>query len=145
MTGREKIAALLLTLTAVVYGIIPLIVDLSPTHVLHPAWSPHARFHVVWQISMGSMIAAVVVLLAWWPGGNRAGRLRLAGVLGCAVLGGFVVAALTRNLYGGAFSEPGGVPPVNGIDANVLAFTPTIIIQLIALALALSLPAKTDL
>jgi hypothetical protein len=65
MTGKAKIAAILLTLTAVVYGFIPLLVDLSPTHVLHPAWSPHARFHVVWQISIGTMIALIVLYLLW--------------------------------------------------------------------------------
>ena len=47
-----------------------------------------------------------------------------------------MVAALTRNLYGGAFTEPGG------IDANVLAFTPTIAIQLLGLVLALC-PGRT--
>jgi len=137
MTGREKSAAVRLTLTAVIYGLIPLIVDISPTHILHPAWSPHARFHVMWQISVGTMLALLSVLLIWWPGTQRALRLKLGALLGCIALGGFVVAALTRNLYGGQFSEPGGVPPVGGIDANVLAFTPTIAIQLLGLLLAL--------
>ncbi len=143
MAGKAKIAALLLTLTAVIYGVIPLIVDLSPTHVLHPAWSPHARFPTVWQISMGTMIGALVVCLAWWPGADRVRRLRLAAVLGCILLWGFVVAALTRHLYGGAFSEPDGVPPVAGIDANVLAFMPTVAIQLVALLLALMSKVET--
>jgi len=142
MTGREKIAAVLLTLTAIIYGIIPLIVDISPTHILHPAWSPHARFHVVWQISIGSGMALLSVLLIWWPGPQWRLRLKIAALLGCIVLAGFVVAALTRNLYGGAFTEPGGVPPVGGIDANVLAFTPTIAIQLLGLVLALC-PSRT--
>jgi hypothetical protein len=137
MSGKETIAAVLLTLTAVVYGIIPLIVDISPTHILHPAWSPHARFHVVWQISVNTMLGLLVVLLIWWPGANRQLRLKIAALLGCIALGGFVVAALTRHLYAGAFSEPGGVPPVGGVDANVLAFTPRLAIQLIALVLVL--------
>ncbi len=137
MSGREKIASVLLTLTAIVYGVIPLMVDLSPTHVLHPAWSPHARFHVVWQISMGFMLGFLAVLLIWWPGTQRRLRLKLGSLLGCIALGGFVIAALTRSLYGGEFSEPGGVPPVGGIDANVLAFTPTIVLQLLGVLLAL--------
>ena len=137
MTGREKIAAVLLTLTAVIYGVIPLIVDISPTHILHPAWSPHARFHVVWQISVNTMLGLLTVLLIWWPGVNRPLRLKLGALFSCIALGGFVVAAVTRQLYGGSFSEPGGVPPVDGMDANVLVFTPTIAIQLVGLALAL--------
>jgi hypothetical protein len=137
MNGRERIAAVLLTLTAVIYGIILLIVDISPTHILHPAWSPHARFHVVWQISVNTMLGFLAVLLVWWPGVNRPLRLKIAALLGCIALGGFVVAALTRHLYAGAFSEPGGVPPIAGVDANVLAFTPTLAIQFIALVLVL--------
>ncbi len=137
MTLREKTAAVLMSLTAVVYGIIPLIVDISPTHILHPAWTSHARFHVVWQLSICTMLALASVLLAWWPGPSRSLRLKIGALLGSIVLAGFFVAAFTRGLYGGTFSEPGGVPPVAGMDANVLAFTPTALIQLAALVLAL--------
>ncbi len=136
MSITTKIAGVLLTVTAVVYGVIPLLVDLSATHVLHPAWTPHARFHVVWQLSVNSMLAALVLVLVWWPSPQRIARIRIASVLGLIALGGFVVASLTRGLYGGEFTEPGGVPPVAGMDANVLAFTPTIALQVIALGLA---------
>jgi len=137
MTLKERIAAVLLTLAAIVYGVIPVMVDISPTHILHPAWSAHARFHVMWQLSVNSMLALLAVLLIWWPGANQVLRLKVASSLGCIALGGFVVAALTRHLYGGEFSEPGGVPPVGWIDANVLVFTPTIALQLLGLVLAL--------
>jgi hypothetical protein len=50
----------------------------------------------------------------------------------------FFVAALTRHLYGGAFSEPGGMPAVAGMNANLIAFTPTALIQLAGLQLVLS-------
>jgi hypothetical protein len=142
MTLRMKIAAVLMTVTAAIYGVVPLLVDLSVTHVLHPAWTPHARFHTVWQLSVNSMLAALVLILVWWPSPNRIGRLRVASVLGLIALGGFVIASLTRGLYGGDFSEPGGVPPVGGMDANVVAFTPTIALQLLALILAF-LPWRT--
>jgi len=135
MPMRLKIAAALLTVTAAVYGIIPLIVDLSPTHVLHPSWTPHARFHMVWQLSVDTMLAALVLILVWWPSAQRAQRMRIAAVLGTIALGGFVVASVTRGLYGGDFTEPGGVPPVAGIDANLVAFTPTIALQVLALVL----------
>jgi hypothetical protein len=51
MTGKEKIAAALLTLTAIVYAVIPPIVDINATHILNPEWTAHARFHTVWQVS----------------------------------------------------------------------------------------------
>ena len=106
MSGRERVAAVLPTLTAAVYAVIPLIVDIGPTHVFHPAWSPHARFHAVWQLSVNAMLGILAVLIIWWPGPSRALRLRLGALPGSIALGGFFVAAFTRHLYGGTFSEP---------------------------------------
>lgn len=135
MQPRQRIAAVLLTIIAIVYGVIPLLVDISPTHILHPSWTSHARFHVVWQISMGAMLGLLTVVLAWWPGPNRSLRLKIASIPGCIALGGFVVALLTRGMYGGALSEPGGVPPVAGMDVNALVFLPALVVQLIGLGL----------
>ncbi len=135
MTGTTKVAAILLTLAAIVYGVIPPFVDLTPTHVFHPAWPAHARFHMVWQLAINSALGLFVLYLVWWPAGDRLARLKVASILGCISLGGFVVAALTRGAYGGAFTDPGGVPPVMGLDANVLAFSPAMLMQIVALVL----------
>jgi hypothetical protein len=136
MTTRQNIAALLLTMTAFAYGAIPLVMDWNPTHVLHPGWPPHARFHMVWQLSMSAMLGALVLVMVWWPFGKRGARLKLAAVIGLIVLGGFVVAAFAQEIYSGAFSEQGSAPPVMGMDVNVLLFTPTIAIHLAACMLA---------
>jgi hypothetical protein len=135
MTGTTKIAAILLTLAAIVYGLIPPFVDLTATHVFHPAWPAHARFHMVWQLAINTGLALFVFYLVWWPAGDRLARLKVAAILGFISLGGFVIASVTRHLYGGAFTDPGGVPPVGGMDVNVLAFTPAMAMQVIALAL----------
>src|SRR5262249_44397515 len=47
VSGRDRVAAVLVTLAAVVWAVIPLMVDPGPTHIFHPAWSSHARFHAV--------------------------------------------------------------------------------------------------
>jgi hypothetical protein len=138
MTGKEKIVATLLTLTAVVYAVIPPIVDSNATHILNPEWTAHARFHTVWQFSVNSMLGLSSVLLVWWPGTNQAIRIKIGALLGSIALGGFYVAAMTRHLYGGAFSDPNGVPPVAGMDANLLLFTPASLIQIAALFLILT-------
>jgi hypothetical protein len=135
MTGTIKIAAVLLTLAAIVYGLIPPFVDLTATHVLHPGWPAHARFHMVWQLAVNTGLGLFVVYLVWWPAGDRLARLKVAAILGFISLGGFVIASMTRKLYGGAFTDAGGVPPIGGMDANVLAFTPAMAMQVIALAL----------
>jgi hypothetical protein len=121
-----------LTLSAIVYGILPPFVDLTATHVFNPAWTPHARFHMVWLLAVNSSLGLFVFYLVWVPAAQRLARLRVAAVLGLIALGGFVVAALARNAYGGAFTDVGGVPPVMGMDANVLVFTPAILAQIVA-------------
>jgi hypothetical protein len=138
MTGKQKIVATLLTLAAVVYAVIPPIVDSNATHILNPEWTAHARFHTVWQFSVNSMLGLSSVLLVWWPGTNQAIRIKIGALLGSIALGGFYVAAMTRHLYGGAFSDPNGVPPVAGMDANLPLFTPASMIQITALFLILT-------
>jgi hypothetical protein len=136
MTASFKIAALLLTLSAIIYGVIPPLVDLTETHVFHPGWTPHARFHMVWLLAVNSSIAIYVLFLVWWPGGDRSRQMKTAGILGLIALGGFVVSAIFRGAYGGAFTDPvGGVPPIMGIDANLVVFSPALVMQIIALIL----------
>jgi hypothetical protein len=131
---KTRIAAILLSLSAIIYGVLPPLVDLTDSHVFHPGWTPHARFHMVWLLAVNSSLALFVVCLVMWRGGDRVQRLRCAGILGSIALGGFVIAALFRNAYGGAFTDPvGGVPPLMGIDANLVVFSPAIVMQIIAL------------
>jgi hypothetical protein len=87
------------------------------------------------------MLGLSSVLLVWWPGTNKALRRKIGALLGCIALGGFYVAAMTRHLYGGAFSDPNAVGGRN--DANLLLFTPTSLIQIAALFLIL-VPARTS-
>ena len=108
------------TLTAgtIYYGFLPILVDVSGTHLFHPEWSPHARYHMVWLLSVGFMTACLALWLLW-----AKGEPLIAGLLGLLFTGGFFVAALTRGLYGGAFTEPGGVEEeLFGVDVGVYAF-----------------------
>src|SRR5262245_40345471 len=82
--------------------------DIGPTHIFHPAWIPHARFHAVWQLSVNTMLGILAVLLIWWPGPSPL-RLRLAR---CRALSHSEASSWqrSRHLHGGTFSEPPGVP-----------------------------------
>jgi hypothetical protein len=44
------IARALLTLNTLGYSLGPAIADFNRTHATNPLWTPHARFHVVWQV-----------------------------------------------------------------------------------------------
>jgi uncharacterized membrane protein len=136
--NRSRIVSVLLLVTAVVYGIIPPLVDFTETHAFHPQWPPHARFHMVWLLGTNSALAAIVawLVLKRDPQG-RVARLRMASLLGVAAFAGFVFATLLQSAYGGALHDPaGGVPPLLGYDANLALFTPAILAQLVAVWLA---------
>ena len=50
-------------------------------------------------------------------------RAVYAGFIGIIVMGGFWIAAFTRNLYGGLFSDPNlDVSNILGLHPNVFAF-----------------------
>ncbi len=129
-THQVLLGRVLMSTATLIYGIIPLLVDLTATHVFHPAWTPHARMHMVWLLGTQSAIALVALHALWWQRRDRAGGVRLAGLLGVCVYGGFMLSAGTLALYGGALSDVGGVPPVMGMDANILGFSVALLMLL---------------
>src|SRR5262245_59302582 len=48
---RILIARVLFTLMTAGYAFLTVVADFNKTHATNPEWTPHARFHVVWQIS----------------------------------------------------------------------------------------------
>ena len=126
----NQTARLTLTLATLFYGFMPVLVDVSSTHLLHPAWSPHARFHMVWLLSVGVSTACLALWLLW----VRRDCI-LSGILGLLFTGGFFVAALTRNFYQGAFTDPGGVETeLLGFDVGIFAFGGNLIVIAVSLA-----------
>ena len=134
ITGSLRVSRILITIATLVYGVIPVLVDLTETHVFHPDWTPHARFHMVWLLSTNSILAVLALYLMWISKYDAVIRIRAAGVIGLCVLGGFFVSTLTKNLYGGLLVDPvGGVPPIMGLDANLVVFTPMLVLVVIGL------------
>jgi hypothetical protein len=119
----------LLALFCAVQGLATIVLDLNRTHAAHPQWLGHARFHVVWQTITVAVLAIVEVGVLWFPGPFISERFYLVATLACAPMVGFFAAAVTRNLYGGTFFDPGGIPPVRltlrgremQIDLNLVA------------------------
>lgn len=130
MEPRLRLASVFLIVSAVIYGVIPLIFDLDSTHLFHPDWTAHARFHLVWALIANFILAVIVAYLVLRRTPDRIKRLRVAAVLGFGPLGGFFAAVLMRETYGGVLTEPvGGIPPILGIDAGVFAFLPALLLQ----------------
>jgi hypothetical protein len=128
---HRTLARTLLSLVCIGQGIATLAIDLNRTHASNPEWLRHARFHVVWQTFSTAMLSVLEIALVCWPGAYGEQRFYLAVVLTCLPLLAFFVAFFSRRLYGGALSDPNGIPParlslfgkVHLVDLNVVAVT----------------------
>jgi hypothetical protein len=132
------IGRILMTLATLIYGVLPPFVDLTETHVFHPEWTPHSRMHMVWLLGTNSAIAVLALYFLWLHKANSAFGVRVAGMLGLCVLGGFWLSASTVSRYGGALSDKGGVPPILGMDANIAVFSSALLVLLVGWFLARS-------
>ncbi|HEX4407311.1 MAG TPA: DUF6640 family protein [Xanthobacteraceae bacterium] len=125
------VAKILLTLTVLGYSLGTIKADINATHATNPNWTPHARFHVVWQILSYSGIGLIALYLIWIDGPRPIERLALAAALSVAIYGAFFTAVFSRPLFkGGLFDENGYQPfkpPVGPSswrwDVNVTVFT----------------------
>ncbi len=129
-SGTVMLGRIIMTIATLMYGIIPPLVDLTETHVFHPDWTPHARMHMVWLLGTNTSIAMVALYFLWLHQSSLKLRVRLTGVLGLCVYGGFMLSASTTAFYGGSLSDAGGVPPIMGMDANILAFSLALLLLL---------------
>ena len=125
------IARILLTLTTLGYALVTIKADFNKTHATNPEWTPHARFHVVWQILSYAGVGLVALYLIWTDGPAPIERIGVAAALSVAVYGGFFAAVFARPIYGGGLYDNNGYlpfkPPIGAPqwrwDANVTAFS----------------------
>ena len=132
------IARVLFTLATISWAALTVVADFNKTHATNPKWTPHARFHVVWQISSYVGFGLMALALIWTPGPYPVERLYLVAVMGAIVYAAFFVALAAMPLYGGAAYDQNGYQPFKAPvplfadkwDANITAFS----IQLVILA-----------
>ena len=135
------VARVLLTINMLGYSLRPAIADFNRTHATNPLWTPHARFHVVWQVLSYCGIGLISLALIWVGGPTATLRLWLAVALAAAIYAGFFVTLFSMPCYGGSVADINGVPPlatVNiggkpvALDTNVTVFCGQVIILLVA-------------
>lgn len=132
------VARVLFTLMTAGWAVVTVIADFNKTHATNPQWTPHARFHVVWQISSYVGFGLLAFALIWWPGPLAVERLYLVALMGTIVYAAFFAALLAMPVYGGAAYDKNGYRPFNAPipiiakkwDANVTIFC----VQLLILA-----------
>ena len=136
------IARALLTLNTLGYSLGPAIADFNKTHATNPLWTPHARFHVVWQVTSYCGVGLIALALIWTAGPST--RLWLAAALAFAMYAGFVVTLFAMPRFGGSVADTNGVPPLatvqvggkpRALDTNVTVFC----VQIALLAVAMLL------
>jgi hypothetical protein len=121
-TSVPLLARLLITAATLAYGVGPFIMDMNKTHLVHPAWPGHARFHLFWAASSQLAVAGVALWLLWAAGEPELQHCRLAAYLGLAMNSGFFAALVFRKYFRGTLHDPQGIPPIAGkIDGNILA------------------------
>jgi hypothetical protein len=142
LANDNLLARGLLTLVTLGYGLVPAIVDFNRTHATNPLWTPHARFHVVWQVLSYCGVALIALGLIWTAGGT--GRLWIAVGLAASAYAGFFGAVFSRPLFGGTLTDTNGVPPIGTVtvgsrpvllDANVTFFGAMVVLLAIAAVL----------
>lgn len=139
---RILVARILLTLVTAGWSFATVIADFNKTHATNPAWTGHARFHVVWQICSYVGFGILALALIWTPGPLVRERLILVAVMAAIVYGGFFIAAFAMPLYGGrAYDDNGYLPfpaPVPLIakawDVNMTAFCIQLVLLIGAIA-----------
>jgi hypothetical protein len=128
----QAFAQVLLTLTVVGYALVPIKADFNRTHATNPKWTPHARFHVVWQVLSYVGVGLVALYLIWMDGARPlVCRLYLAAALSAVIYGSFFAATFARPLFGGSLHDDNGYglftlhvgPKSRKWDANVTVFS----------------------
>jgi hypothetical protein len=125
------LARVLFTLSTAGWSFATVIADFNKTHATNPQWTPHARFHVVWQINSYVGIGLLALALIWWPGPLALERLYLVALIGAIVYTAFFAALMAMPLYGGATTDENGYKPfpapipliAKEWDVNITAFT----------------------
>ena len=105
------LARVLLTLVTLGYGFATIIADFNATHATNPKWTPHARFHVVWQILSYSGFGLLALALLWLPGAYAMERLILVAVMAGIVYAAFFIAVFAMPIYGGGAYDDNGYQP----------------------------------
>ena len=111
----KKIAV---TFSVILYAIVVPFLDINETHVWNPDWTPHARIHEVWQLITNSTIGVLCLWLVWFKK-----EVQLSALLSLIVTGGFLLAFVLKDGYGGSMRYlDGSEKTISGINIGILGF-----------------------
>ncbi|MEM1134481.1 MAG: hypothetical protein AAGI07_01490 [Bacteroidota bacterium] len=107
----------IITCCILLFTLVVPILEINDTHV-NPDWTPHVRIHEVWQLITNSSIGILCLWLVWYKK-----EYVLSTLLSMLVMGGFLLAFLLKELYGGSMKYlDGSEKTVLGINIGILGF-----------------------
>jgi len=107
-----------ITFSVVLYAIGVPYLEINDTHVFNPDWTPHVRIHEVWQLITNSSIGMLCLWLVWYKK-----ETSLSAVLSLLVTGGFLLAYMLQDTYGGSMKYlDGSEKTLFGMNIGVVGF-----------------------
>lgn len=111
------------------YAVVVPLLEANASHLLNPAWPPHARIHEAWQLITHSALGAFAAWRLW-----RHQDLRTACLLNGLIMGSFLLAHGLQGTYGGSMVVEGrGELKVMGLNVGIGGFLLGLILNGIAL------------
>ncbi|MDL5514289.1 hypothetical protein QSE00_20920 [Arenibacter sp. M-2] len=108
----------IITFSILLYAIVVPFLEINATHVFNPDWTPHAKIHEVWQLITNSSIGALCIWLVWVKN-----ETMISGILSLLVTGGFLLAYVLQESYGGSMIFlDGSEKTLLGINIGVIGF-----------------------
>ena len=140
------VSRLLFTAIALAIAVGPMFADFNRTHATNPLWTPHARFHVVWQVLCQAGVSSVILFLLWVPSPAYETHIWLAAVLNYVWGASFFATLASMPLFEGSLKDVNGIKPfrfvIGGdevlVDTNLFGGTILMAVNTVGAALLLS-------
>lgn len=105
------IARIIFSLIAVAIAVGPMVADFNKTHATNPLWTPHARFHVVWQVLTQAGVSLIILTLLWLPSADQMTQTWFAVCLLYVWFIAFYATLASMSLFEGSLKDVNGIKP----------------------------------
>tara|TARA_R110000868_G_scaffold4419_1_gene27753 strand:+ start:23617 stop:24066 length:450 start_codon:yes stop_codon:yes gene_type:complete len=140
---QSFVPRILFTIVAFMIAVGPIFADFNKTHATNPLWTPHARFHVVWQVLSQNGISLIILYLLWSRSADYGMHILLAAVLNYVWGASFYTTLASMKLFGGSLKDVNGIKPfrfnifgtIYLVDTNLFGGTVLMLINTLGLVL----------
>ncbi len=122
LTQKVRLVQILLTLGAFeFFG--PMLRDTNASHLVHPDWVGHARFHIMWNIVLWGALGVYSLYLIWGRAVTHPGDLYRALLLQALNALAFWGAVVLGPLYSADVFDASIHVGFMNVNENILVFT----------------------